>query len=74
MFSRVIHSEIGAAIRGLFASIPAHDAPRATRADYQVHKAEVLDLMAATDAHLFFQVREMAEVARTQARMIAREY
>jgi hypothetical protein len=74
MSSRVIHNEIGAAIRGLLASIPACDAPRAARADYQVRKAEVLDLIAATDAQLFMQARELAAMARTQACIIAREF
>lgn len=74
MSSRVIHDEIGAAIRALLASIPPFDAPLAARAGYQLRKAEVLDLLAATDAQLFMQGREMAEVARTQARIITRDF
>ncbi len=69
--SRVVQSEVCTAIRALLASIPPFAASIPQRVDYQVRKAEVLDLVAATDPCLAIQAGELAARARQEANALA---
>lgn len=67
VMSRAIQSEVCAAIRALLAWVPPSTAPVQQRADYQIRKAEVFDLIAATDACLAIQAGQLADRARQLA-------
>lgn len=69
--SRVIQLEVCTAIRALWASVPPFMAPIQQHADYQIRKAELLDLVAATDPCLYAQASELAVRARQEAHAIA---
>jgi hypothetical protein len=69
--SRVVQSEVCTAIRALLASIPPCTASIPQRADYQIRKAEVFDLLAATDPCLATQAGEAAARARHEAHALA---
>lgn len=63
-----------AAVRKLLTDVPQYDATRRERANYQLYKAEVFDLLAGHDPFGAPQLREIADQARIQARIIAREF
>lgn len=67
MSSRPVQLEVCAAIRALLASVPPFSASIQQRADYLVRKAEVLELIAATDPCLAAQAGQLADRARQQA-------
>lgn len=69
-----IRAEICAAIRELLTEVPPYEAPAKRRADYQILKGEVLDLIAAvSDPCHAAQARELASQARYAARRVAVE-
>jgi hypothetical protein len=72
--SRVVQSEVCIAIRALLASIPPCTAPRPQRAEYQIRKAEVFDLIAVTDPCLALQAGELAARARHEAHALATDH
>jgi hypothetical protein len=72
--SKLIEREISAAICALVATIPPHDATKRQRADYQIRKAEVLDLIAATHPAWAAQATTISARARHEARAIAVDY
>ena len=72
--SRSIEREISAAICALVAMIPPHDATKRQRADYQIRKAEVLDLVAATRPAWAAQATAISARARHEARVISVDY
>jgi hypothetical protein len=69
--SRVVQSEVCTAIRTLLASIPPYTASMQQCIDYQIRKAEVFDLLAATDPCLSIQAGEAAARARHEAHALA---
>lgn len=69
--SRVVQTEVCTAIRALLASVPPFMASIQQHADYQIRKAEVLDLLAATDPCLAVQAGNLAARARQEAHTIA---
>lgn len=70
MGSLSMQTEVCAAIRSLLASVPPYGAAPHRRADYQIRKAEVLDMVAVTDPYLSAQARELAVHARYEAQAI----
>lgn len=72
--SRWVQLEVSAAVRALMASIPPHESSVQQRADYHVRKAEVLDLIAATNPAWAAQATALAARARHEARAIALDY
>ena len=72
MFSPIRPAVIEA-IQNMLTEIPPYGARAQRRADFQLHKAEVFDLIAAVDAYIYHQAREIAAYARYQARSIGRE-
>lgn len=72
--SRIVHNEVCIAIRTLLAEVPSLSASRDQRSAWQLRKAEVLDLMAATDPAVAAEARALAARARYEARVIASDY
>lgn len=72
--SRIVQNEVRIAIRTLLAEVPPLSASRDQRSAWQLRKAEVLDLMAATDPAVAAEARALAARARYEARAIASDY
>jgi DTW domain-containing protein YfiP len=72
--SRVVQNEVCIAIRALLAGVPSLSATPEQRSAFQLRKAEVLDLLAATDPVVAAEARQLAARARYEARAIASEY
>lgn len=69
--SRWIQTEVAAAIRGLWSSVPSQAASVQLWADWYARKAEVFDLIAATNPAWSAQASALAARARYEARSIA---
>lgn len=67
-----VRSAVAAAVHGLVAAIPPAGAATQRRADYQLRKAETLDLIAATYPSLAVTARTMATRARREATRLTR--
>jgi hypothetical protein len=72
--SRVIHIELGYALRLLVSSVPSLRASADQRSDYHLLKAEVLDLMAAANPTIAAQALQLADKARREAHAINLDY
>lgn len=72
--SRVVQAEVCIAIRALLAEVPSLTASTEARAAFQLRKAEVLDLLAATDPVVAAEARALAARARHEARAISFDY
>ena len=68
--SHVVNTEVGYAIRMLLAAVPPLRATAQQRSDFQLLKAEVYDLLAATNPALSAQAAHMADAARGEAHLI----
>jgi len=72
--SRVIHTEVTYAVRMLLASVPTLRASADQRSDFHLLKAEVYELLAATNPAIAAQAMQVATAARREAHAIALDY
>lgn len=72
--SQVVRAEVGYAVRMLLSLVPPLRAPAEQRSDYQLLKAEIYDLIAATNPSVAVQASIVAEAARREARIIALDF
>ncbi len=72
--SRVVQSEVSAAVRQLLSSVPPFGAGTQQLANYQFRKGEVLDFLAATNPEFAAQAQALAARARYEARAVACDY
>lgn len=72
--SRVVSSEVGYALRLLMSTVPTLRAPAEQRSDYQLLKAEVYELLAATHPAIGAQALQLADAARREAHAINLDY
>jgi hypothetical protein len=74
MVSRVINNEVAYAVRLLLGAVPSLRAPAEQRSDFCLLKAEVFELLAATDPAIAAQALTLASAARREAQAIALNY
>jgi hypothetical protein len=72
--SRLINDEVSYAVRLLLSTVPSLRAPAEQRSDYQLVKAEVFELLAATDPSIAAQALQLANAARREAHAINLDY
>lgn len=72
--SRVVSSEVGYALRLMLSTVPTLRAPAEQRSDYQLLKAEVFELLAATHPAIAAQALQLANAARREAHAINLDY
>ncbi|MGH3806768.1 MAG: AMED_5909 family protein [Pseudonocardiaceae bacterium] len=72
--SRVVNNEVSYALRLLLSSVPALRAPAEQRSDFHLLKAEVYELLAATDPAIAAQALQLANNARREAHAISLDY
>lgn len=68
-----IRDTIGDVIKDLLTELPPAGAPAQRRADFELLKAEVYDLIAVVDPASTVQARHVANYSRYQARLILRQ-
>lgn len=72
--SSIVNSELGYALRLLITSVPSLRASAEQRSDYQLLKAEVYELLAATHPAIAAQALQLADNARREAHAINLDY
>ncbi|MGQ0715726.1 MAG: hypothetical protein ACT4NP_00190 [Pseudonocardiales bacterium] len=72
--SRVVSSEVGYALRLMLSTVPTLRAPAEQRSDFQMLKAEVYELLAATNPAIAAQALQLANTARREAHAINMDY